>query len=123
MTIDSLESLRMVARGLPREGSEGLLQIPGLLDTQAAWLYQLGLVQLEAGAPQDAAAFFRAALEVSPKLTLKPLLDYYLEQIGEQAAAAPAPVGADGPVAPTVVPAGAAPAAGELPAQPFSSGP
>jgi hypothetical protein len=124
----SLNAARDLLRGQPVPATRGVLEVggtpesPGLVETQAQWQAELGLVLLEAGQPLDtpgvagqpanpgAATSFRTALELQPRHPLRPLLVYYLEKLGQTAP--PLPDAAEGTPEPAAAPA-AEPAAGE----------
>jgi len=59
------------------------LSLPGMVDREAVWEYELGRNLLEWGDPVQAAEHFSKALKLSPDLAYRPIIAYYLEQIGE----------------------------------------
>ncbi len=59
----------------------GLPGQSGLVETEAEWLAELGLCLLESGQPVEAGKNFVKALEVDPKLPLRPLLEDYLKKL------------------------------------------
>ena len=85
------------------------LGIPSLLATEATWEVELGLILLEAGRPKEAAEAFTRALTLGPVVAARPLVAYYLEQMGKPVPPPPAD------------PREAKPAPGELPADVFAS--
>jgi hypothetical protein len=122
-----LTSGSALARGETVPATNTFLALPATLRQQATWVYELGLCQLEAGLPQDAAESFTSALTLAPELVVRPIAAYYLERLGKPVpprsktagqASAPA-AGAEvtpaasavTPGAPTTKPAAGAPAA------------
>jgi len=59
------------------------LSLPGMVDREAIWEYELGRNLLEWGDPVQAAEHFTKALELAPDLAYRPIIAYYLERIGE----------------------------------------
>ncbi len=59
------------------------LEIPGKIGLQASWQYELGICELEAGKPDQAAAALTEALTLAPDLPLRPVAAYYLEKLGK----------------------------------------
>ncbi|MBV8610706.1 MAG: hypothetical protein JO034_25025, partial [Singulisphaera sp.] len=53
-----------------------------LIKRQATWLFDLGLCQLEAGMPEEAAESFTSALKLAPEIPVRPIIAYYLEHLG-----------------------------------------
>lgn len=94
------------------------LELVRLVGNRASWEAELGLIDLEYGEPKLSAEGFERALSLEPKLDLRPLLAYYLKQMGRTVPEPPKP---EGPAAaePGKDPAPAAPA-GELPQDPFA---
>src|SRR5262249_19895950 len=52
----ALSGTTTIIHGQPKAGTVMLLELPGKIDLQAAWEYDLGLCQLESGRPDLAAA-------------------------------------------------------------------
>jgi tetratricopeptide (TPR) repeat protein len=80
--------------------SNQFLSIPGNLEQQASWEFDLALCELEAGRPEEAAKRFANALTLEPDLATRPIAAYYLEKLGkpvppkrEAAGAGKAPAG------------------------------
>lgn len=105
------------------------LELPEKVDQQASWEFELALAALEGGLPADVAAeHFATALELEPSLAVRPVIAYYLEQLGKPVppprparatapAAAPAAATSPGTSEPSATPA--APASANLPPNPF----
>jgi tetratricopeptide (TPR) repeat protein len=70
-------------RGQPDGATKLLLELPGRVELQAAWEYELGLCLLEAGRPDLAAGPLDQALSLAPDLALRPVAAYYLEKLGK----------------------------------------
>ena len=75
------------ARSGPATGS--YLEIPGKIAQQAEWEFEAGLCRLEGGLPGLAAEHFTKALTLSPKLTTRPIIAYYLEKARQARPPAP----------------------------------
>jgi tetratricopeptide (TPR) repeat protein len=90
------------------------MSIPGSIDQQANWEFDLAMCRLEAGAGTDAAENFKNALTLSPDMALRPVAAYYLEQLGKPVPPPSANAGATAsqppPVPADAGPASAAPA-------------
>lgn len=82
MGAESLEATRNFLRGMVREASETNQQLPEQLSTLTQWEIDLGLGLLEAGLPQIAGEHMEKALKLDPDLPARPLLAYYLDQMG-----------------------------------------
>lgn len=104
-----------------KDWRDQVIELPNLVTMQSNWEYQLGLAMLEAGLPKRASEHFTKSLELEPGTQLRPLLAYYLEQLGEPVPAAPtADVAATpAPVAPGSGDGGAG-RASELPTDVFA---
>lgn len=59
------------------------LTIPGNLEQQAGWEFDLGICELESGRPEEAAKRFTNALSLEPDLPMRPIAAYYLEKLGK----------------------------------------
>lgn len=59
------------------------LSLPGMVEREAVWEYELGRAFLEGGDPTQAATHFAKALKLAPDLVYRPIIAYYLERIGE----------------------------------------
>jgi len=70
-------------RGEAIPTTNALLAVPGTLNQQASWEYDLGLCKLEGGLPEEAAEHFTKALTLAPDLALRPIAAYYLEKLGK----------------------------------------
>jgi tetratricopeptide (TPR) repeat protein len=70
-------------RGQPDAATRLVLEIPGRVELQAAWEYDLGLCLLEGGRPDLAAGPLDQALTLAPDLALRPVAAYYLEKLGK----------------------------------------
>ncbi len=94
--------------GDPVMSTRLFLELPEKVDTQAGWEFEMATAALEGGLPSKfVAEHFLAALKLEPNLTVRPVIAYYLEKLGEAvpppkapAAATPAPAPAPEP-APT----------------------
>ncbi len=85
-------------KGDPVASTRMFIELPEKVDQQAEWEFELALAALEAGLPADVAAeHFRIALELEPSLGARPVIAYYLEQLGRPV---PPPRAAD-PITPT----------------------
>ena len=78
-----------LTRGDVLQTTNVYLSLPGSLRQQATWLYDLGMCQLEAGMPQEAAESLSKALTLSPDIGIRPIAAYYLEKLGKPAPALP----------------------------------
>ncbi len=74
---------RSLYRGQGLAAVNGFLSIPGNLGLQASWEYELGLCELEAGRPEEAARHLANALNLEPDMTNRPIAAYYLEKLGK----------------------------------------
>jgi tetratricopeptide (TPR) repeat protein len=124
-----LNSGAALSRGEAIPATDTFLSLPATLRQQASWTYELGLCQLEAGLPDDAAESLTKALTLGPDLPVRPIAAYYLERLGkpvpppskgDRGAATPAPAVAGGaaPATPVIPPPSAttpAPAAPVIP--------
>ncbi len=70
-------------RGDALQTTNAFLALPTSLNQQAAWLYDLGMCQIEAGMPLNAAESLTKALTLSPGLAVRPIAAYYLEKMGQ----------------------------------------
>ncbi len=70
-------------RGETMQATNTFLALPGTLNTQASWEYDLALCQLEGGLPEEAANHFTKALTMAPDLGVRPIAAYYLEKLGK----------------------------------------
>ncbi len=59
----------------------GLPNSPGLVETQSAWEWELGLTLLEAGQPKEAGTHLLNAIQINPKTAMRPLLEDYLKKL------------------------------------------
>jgi hypothetical protein len=84
-----LASATGLTRGDALQTTNVYLALPGSLRQQATWLYDLGMCQLEAGMPQEAAESLSKALTLSPDIGIRPIAAYYLEKLGKPAPALP----------------------------------
>ena len=116
--------------GEPVGSTRMFIELPELIARQAEWEFELAMAALEGGGePAVVAGHFRSALELEPDLAVRPVIAYYLDQLGE---AVPPPrdnstpgTPATEPVAPPTEPTATTPPPGpdtprrELPADPF----
>jgi tetratricopeptide (TPR) repeat protein len=70
------------------------LALPASLNQQAAWLYDLGMCQLEAGMPIEAGESLSKALTLAPGLGVRPIAAYYLQKMGQPVPPPMKPIGA-----------------------------
>ncbi len=60
-----------------------LLEIPDEVTRQAIWEFEAGMASLEAGHPVDeTASHLTNALKLAPRLTVRPVIAYYLKKLG-----------------------------------------
>jgi tetratricopeptide (TPR) repeat protein len=74
---------RALTIGEAMVAANNLLALPGTLNQQATWEYDLAICQLEAGLPEEAAKHFTQALTLQPNLAVRPIAAYYLERMGK----------------------------------------
>lgn len=86
----SILQLQSILRGEVKPGMSMLLDIPKKVATQASWEFELGICRLESGVPdaspehpEGAASHFTKALTLSPDLSTRPIIAYYLEMLGK----------------------------------------
>jgi tetratricopeptide (TPR) repeat protein len=115
LTTQAMEATRTNLRGGARAASEMFQQLPDQIAQQATWEFHLALCLLEGGAPEEAGTHFTKALTLQPDYNVRPLIAYYLEQLGLPVPPAPEP---DRPALP--LGGGASTPAVELPADVFS---
>jgi tetratricopeptide (TPR) repeat protein len=118
LATQAMEATRASLRGEARGAAEAFQNLPDQVAQQATWEFQLALCLLEGGAPAEAADHFARALTLQPDYNVRPLVAYYLEQLGKPVPPAPEPnrpelplLGGPG--------AGASPPAVELPKDVF----
>ncbi len=83
-----------LTRGESLQTTNAFLGLPTSLSQQAAWLYDLGMCQLEAGMPVEAAESLTSALTLAPGLGVRPIAAYYLEKMGKPVPPPMKPIGA-----------------------------
>ena len=98
-----------LTRGDALQTTNAYLALPASLNQQAAWLYDLGMCQLEAGMPNDAGESLSKALTLAPALGVRPIAAYYLQKMGQ-------------PVPPPLKPIRAAAAREATPTDPIKAG-
>jgi tetratricopeptide (TPR) repeat protein len=79
----ALDAAKSLVHGQAIAAVDQFLGIPGSLDQQASWEFDLAICQLEAGLPDEAARHFTAALTLQPDLSMRPIAAYYLEHMGK----------------------------------------
>jgi tetratricopeptide (TPR) repeat protein len=84
-----LASAAGLVRGDALQTTNTYLALPGSLRQQATWLYDLGMCQLEAGMPAEAAESLSKALTLSPDIGVRNIAAYYLEKLGKPVPALP----------------------------------
>lgn len=82
-TLKALAAGQRLLQGDAAAATTDDLSLPGMVDREAFWEYELGRNLLESGDPVQAAEHLSKALKLSPDLAYRPLIAYYLEQIGE----------------------------------------
>ncbi|QEH33271.1 hypothetical protein OJF2_17720 [Aquisphaera giovannonii] len=118
-TSRALMTAQAVTRGDLANASNADLTLAGLLGRQSLWDFELGQCLLESGAPDRAAESYTRSLTVEPASPYRPLMAYYLEQMGRPVPAAtkatttPAAPGSQSPAAPDGKPEPPKPAAAE----------
>ncbi len=71
-------------RGDPIAATRMYIELPQKVDQQAEWEFELGMAALEGGLPTAfVAEHLKTALELEPNLSVRPVIAYYLEQLGE----------------------------------------
>jgi tetratricopeptide (TPR) repeat protein len=82
-SVQALDSVRAFLQGEPRTATNVILELPGHVQNQSQWEFELGLCSLEAGRPADAITHFNKTIELNPKIAVRPLIAYYLERMGK----------------------------------------
>jgi tetratricopeptide (TPR) repeat protein len=90
-SMEALEAGRILLRGEARASSQAFQELPGKVGTQAAWEFELGLCQLEGGSPSQAGEHLQTALKLAPEMSIRSLLEYYLEHLGQPIPPKPEP--------------------------------
>ncbi len=70
-------------RGEAQGATSTFLTFPTKTNTEASWEFELALCRLEAGTPGLAAEPFTEALKLTPNLSTRPVVAYYLEKLGK----------------------------------------
>jgi len=78
-----LAAAGILTHGEATQTTNEFLAVPGSLNQQATWEYDLGMCQLEAGLPEESAAHFTQALTLAPGLPVRPIAEYYLKKMGK----------------------------------------
>ena len=90
-----LDVARRLLVGMPQAAVQTTLELTGqpgqtgLVETEAAWEFDLALCLLESGDPAEAGRHFTKALTLNPRLVTRPLIEDYLKKLGLPAPAAP----------------------------------
>lgn len=81
---EATDTLARLIQGEPTRAAVGALNVPRRVNIESQWLYELGLLCLEAGRldNQTAGDRFVEALRLSPDLSTKPVAVYYLDKLG-----------------------------------------
>jgi tetratricopeptide (TPR) repeat protein len=79
----TLTAAQLFLRGDVRTATTQFLEMPNRIGTQASWEFDLGLLLLEAGEPDQVAAHLTKALTLVPNLPLRPVAAYYLGKLGQ----------------------------------------
>ncbi len=74
---------QLLSRGELTAATNSNLLLPGLVNRQASWEFELALCLLESGSPEGAADHFTRALKLVPELAVRPIIAYYLEKLGK----------------------------------------
>ena len=82
-TLRTVGAAMGLIKGDPLTSTASLLDIPEKVRLQAMWEFDDGMCRLEQGMPEDAAQHLTAALKLSPKFILRPVIAYYLEKLGK----------------------------------------
>ncbi|QDV32491.1 tetratricopeptide repeat protein [Tautonia plasticadhaerens] len=125
---EAMQTASLMLTGQPMPAVQAALNVPTQLTQQAEWEYLLGITLLEGGFPAEAAEPLRSCLELVPGLQSRPIVAYYLEQLGVEVPPLPSggEEGAEQPAATADAveePSGSeAPAPAEPPADPAPAG-
>ncbi len=121
-TYEAPMSARKLLGGEPTIATSMLLEIPDQVTRQAVWEFEAGMASLEAGRPVDETAeHLTNALKLAPRLTVRPVIAYYLKKLGRPVPEPPAEPAKAEPAKPETKPAtpatppAAAPAAAGAP--------
>ena len=81
---EATDTLARMIQGEPARAAVGALNVPRRLGIESQWVYELGLLSLEAGRLDNLSAGdrFLSALRLSTELTTRPVAVYYLEKMG-----------------------------------------
>ncbi|WP_205678636.1 tetratricopeptide repeat protein [Aquisphaera insulae] len=81
-TSRALSTAQFVSRGDLVSAASTDLTLANLLGQQAGWEFELGVCLLESGTPDRAADAFSRALKLEPSTPYRPLMAYYMDQMG-----------------------------------------
>ncbi|WP_337176476.1 tetratricopeptide repeat protein [Paludisphaera sp.] len=81
-TSSALEVIGSLRQGSVIGAVNAAQGVPGMLQRQASWSFDLAQCLLESGDPEGAAESFTTSLELVPDLAMRPLIAYYLEKLG-----------------------------------------
>jgi hypothetical protein len=82
---------RALLDGEPDRTTRMLLEIPDEVTRQAVWEFEAGVASLEAGhAVDETASHLTNALKLAPRLTVRPVIAYYLKKLGRPVPELPA---------------------------------
>ncbi|HEY2154797.1 MAG TPA: hypothetical protein VGH33_04160, partial [Isosphaeraceae bacterium] len=82
---------RALLDGEPDRTTRMLLEVPDEISRQAVWEFEAGMASLEAGHPVDeTASHLTNALKLAPRLTVRPVIAYYLKKLGRPVPELPA---------------------------------
>ncbi len=124
---------KSLLQGEPVAATRMFVELPEKIDQQAQYEFELGMAALEGGAESSyVAEHLRSALVLEPNLNVRPVIAYYLEQLGEavppprlavppvaSVLSGPRPATPAAPTEPTPSPAPTTPPATELPVNPI----
>ncbi len=90
-TLGAPMATRALLDGEASSATRTLLEVPDQLSRQAVWEFAAGMAKLEAGHPVDETAdHLTNALKLAPRLTVRPVIAYYLKKLGRPVPELPA---------------------------------
>jgi tetratricopeptide (TPR) repeat protein len=88
--VQALQAGRAYMQGDARTAADLIQDIPGRVNNQANWEFELALCLLEGGKPREAGVHLTNALTLEPNFTMRPLVAAYLEKLDMPVPEAPA---------------------------------
>lgn len=79
----ALAAASAMLKGDVKVATAMFLALPGKVDLQASWEYELALCRLESGKPEQAVGPLTKTLTLVPGNLLRPVVAYYLEKLGK----------------------------------------